>query len=1310
MLDSKILDRLVKARKGPKSRTSGAVDFGALGKATPETSNGSHPKTKHSTSRADVFAIIARSGLFEADHYRQASPGIEGNDQGLLEHFLDVGCDLNLRPNAYFEPAWYVQAYPDVSAAGMQPFLHYILHGDIENRKPGPLFNTSWYRREHNLSQNEIALAHYLSERRNGTVSPLPEFDITYYAKNNPDVIAAQIDPFEHFISYGFREGRNPSADFDVRWYAEEYLSGSLATNPFYHWLSHKGQPGIYGRFPDDRTTIAREVRQFTRPAPEFEELRPLPQTAVRKAKILAYYLPQFHSFMENDAWWGAGFTEWANLPRGLPRFKGHYQPRVPRDLGFYKLDKDGVGETLRRQATMAQKAGIHGFVFYHYWFNGKRLMSGPVDHLLSDLSVDLPFCLMWANENWTRRWDGAESEVLISQDYREDDDETMIADFARHFSDPRYIRLGGRPLLMVYRPGIVPKARESIERWRALFRSRFSENPIVVMAQAFGDNNPQPFGLDGAIEFPPHKLTQHMPPINHQLTILDPEFAGKAYRYEDVVTQSLEEPDPNFPLIKTLVPSWDNDSRRQGAGLVITGSTPALYEEWLTRLVERAVRVPFFNEPIVCINAWNEWCEGAYLEPDLHFGAAYLNATGRAVAGLSRNTGTTPGRLLLIGHDAFPGGAQTLLLRIGDLLLRNHGVQYEFLLLDGGRLVPDYKAQAPTTVLQGGVGLDAAVVNTTAAGYAVTAMSNIGHKPVLLVHELPRILREKNLLDAARRGLRDARLAVFAARFVRDALYDELGLTSLDTADTHVMPQGSYTKIEPDACKGKAFRLELGIPKADPMVIGIGYADLRKGFDIFLQLWRLLNQNDRIHFCWLGNIDPGLNRWLADEIRAARETGTFHMPGQVPDIVPALSSCNAFALTSREDPFPTVALEALAAGLPVVAFKGSGGIPELLEETEAGVAVPYGDVTAMAGSLVKMLRHPSPSEADKRRAIVKDRFSFPAYVSRLLRLSMPGLHQVSVAIPNYNYAQYMPERLGSIFRQSHPVHEVLVLDDCSSDKSLAVIPAIAADWKRDIQLILNPTNSGSVFAQWRRAAQRASGDWLWIAEADDSSNAEFLSDIFATVQQEPGIVFAFSDSCTILEDGSAQWDSYKAYYATIEPNALCKTEIFDASEFVSRFLSIKNVILNVSAVVWRREAFLNAMDAVGEDLTSYRMAGDWRLYLQALSIPGARMAYVSTPLNVHRRHSGSVTHQLSAEKHIAEIRSCQAFARSAFPSLNKSRIAAQNKYIEEVTEQLTGTAAAAPGKSSRGNSKQLSEFGTMYARRRKSRTMRNRS
>ncbi len=723
----------------------------------------------------------------------------------------------------------------------------------------------------------------------------------------------------------------------------------------------------------------------------------------------------------------------------------------------------------------------------------------------------------------------------------------------------------------------------------------------------------------------------------------------------------------------------------------VITGSTPAQYERWLSRLVERAVRTPFHGEPIVCVNAWNEWCEGAYLEPDIHFGAAYLNATGRAVTGYSVKEIHSLRRLLLVGHDAFPGGAQTLLLRIGQTIRRRHGIEIEFLLLDGGRLVSDYEATAPTTVLKAGLGLEDAlgaafargaanaVVNTTAAGESVPLLRRLGVGPVLLVHELPRILREKGLLKAARLGILGARVVVFPARFVRDSLFAELSLSESEAPATLIRPQGSYRPITPSAVAGEKFRADYDIPADEALIVGVGYADLRKGFDFFLQLWRLLNRDRRVHFCWLGEMDPELDTWLSEELRIARASGAFHLPGHVSDVAPALSAANAFALTSREDPFPTVALEALAAGLPVAAFAKSGGIPELLEETATGRVVSYGDVLAMADALAAMIDSPDESAAASRQALVRERFQFAPYVSSLLGLAAPDLPRVSVAVPNYNYARYMPERLGSIFRQSHPVHEVIVLDDCSSDESLRVIPAIAEDWSRDITLIANVENSGSVFAQWRRAAETATGDWLWIAEADDNSDPEFLTRLMRLVGNDPSVALAFSDSRTIHADGSPQWESYKGYFSTVEPDALRHSEVFEAEAFVTRFLAVKNLLLNASAVIWRREALLRALDAVGAELREYKMAGDWRLYLETLAAPGARIAYEAAPLNVHRRHAGSVTHSLDAKRHLEEIARCQHFALTAVGENSESRRVAQAKYLEEVAVQL-GVELQAPG------------------------------
>ena len=997
----------------------------------------------------------------------------------------------------------------------------------------------------------------------------------------------------------------------------------------------------------------------------------------------MAYYLTQFHAFPENDKWWGTGFTEWTNIARGVPRFRDHYQPRIPRDLGFYTLDN---ADKIRQQAQLAKAVGIHGFVFYYYWFNGKRLMERPLEQFLRARDVDMPFCLMWANENWTRRWDGKEGEVLISQDYLSDDDESLLADYNRHFKDPRYIRVGGRPLLMIYRPGLIPDTAKVIARWRRIFAQKFSENPIIVMSQSFDDYDPGPNGLDGAIEFPPHKLTKHVPLINSNCQLLDDSFSGQIYSYDEVAKYSINEPSPGFPLIKTVVPSWDNDARRQGTGLVIQGSTPQKYESWLSALVERAQSESFFGDQIVCINAWNEWCEGAYLEPDLHFGSAYLNATARAVAGLTRDRSSP--KLLLVGHDAFPSGAQHLLVNIGRTLRSSFNIDIEYLLLAGGAMEAEYGSVAPLTVLKQPSdlpatlrqflekGFSSAIVNTTASGQAAKMLVEMGIRTVLLVHELPRILREKRLEETARAAIGSAHHVVFASDFVRDKLVEAF---VLDRSDERflIRPQGSYKEIAPAPAEAEALRQELGLDPADKMVLGVGYADLRKGFDLFLQTWNLLRQKDEtVHFCWAGGMDPTLLEWLGPEIEQAKATGRFHFAGFRSDMAALYSASAIYALTSREDPFPTVALEALSVGVPVVAFADSGGIPGFLVKEKLGEVVPYCDVQAMARSIEKFLHNP-PSAAERAAMseTIQRNFAFPDYVRDMLRLAAPALPAVSVAVPNYNYAHCLPDRLYTIFDQNHPVEEVIVLDDASSDDSIAVIMRLAEERERDISLVINEQNSGSVFAQWAKAAEMCKGEFLWIAEADDMSEPSFLTSLLALMKADPDIVLGFTDSKSIDAEGAHVYASYKPYFATIEPGALTRTEVFSGRDFVTRYLGVKNIILNVSSVLWRREALLRALAACQAELAKFRMAGDWRLYLECLGAPNARVAYVADPLNVHRRHAASVTHSLKAQKHIEEIGNMHELARRSFGFAGREG-AAQAAYLDEVTAQLLGAAA----------------------------------
>lgn len=342
--------------------------------------------------------------------------------------------------------------------------------------------------------------------------------------------------------------------------------------------------------------------------------------------KLLAFYLPQFHPFPENDLWWGRGFTEWTNVCKAQPNFVGHYQPHHPIHCGYYDLR---VPEVMEEQAHLAKSYGIYGFCFYFYWFAGKTLMETPLQAMLKNPKVDIPFCFTWANENWTRRWDGQDSDVLISQEYSSEDARRFIHHLAPYFQDPRYIRVGNKPMLIVYRPRALPSVQEYAQVWREEILKLGFDGIHLVFVETQPEENPTSYCFDASVEFPPN--TVPIEPITSTLQIVNPNFKGFVYDYEQFVELSLaRQRTVGFKHYHGVMMSWDNTARRQHAGHAFTNFSLTAYRRWLEHAINqtRSNICLEHDERFVFINAWNEWAEGTHLEPDRKFGYGYLQST----------------------------------------------------------------------------------------------------------------------------------------------------------------------------------------------------------------------------------------------------------------------------------------------------------------------------------------------------------------------------------------------------------------------------------------------------------------------------------------------------------------------------------------------------------------------------------------------------------------------------------------------------------------------------------------------------------
>lgn len=959
--------------------------------------------------RLKDYHLIRISGLFDPDYYRSQMNRMPIFDHDLIWHYLANGTAKGYNPNPYFDTSFYLQVYPDVANAKIDPLVHFILRGKIECRDPGP------------------------------------QFDTRDYLQRYPDVDSSNINPLAHYINQGKIEGR----------------------------IIHPSPLGVAAK-ADKSPSACDTILEV-----------PYQPVLASSTRLIAFYLPQFHPIPENDEWWGTGFTEWRNVTRASPQYRGHQQPLLPSELGFYDLR---VPEAREAQARLAQQHGIYGFCYYFYWFNGKRLLERPLEDILETGLPDFPFCICWANENWTRKWDGLENEILIGQSHTLASDYDFIQDVIPILKDKRYIKVNGKPLLIVYRPELFTNAIETTAVWRdACIQAGIGD--IYLCSVIFRQYDPRDLGFDAAIEFPPHyfpatEITQNLFQEGENT------FHGKILDYIAGVRHLIEHPPmPSYPLYRGVMPAWDNTPRRGHTAVIHHGSSPQVFASWLRSAINYRQTGQEQRDNIVFINAWNEWAEGAILEPSMAHGRAYLQATlwaltnheaadfrkndkavvdnhGSAAAlsntvesiketpkqltptsidqrlsrwvlrhpklatlafrfprvstaalaivrnlqqiatkketttrspsdkptlttascrwqqrpGFKENTSNQP--VLFISHDAARAGSQLVLLEIIRRVLESGQHEPYLILLQGGDLEGDFgyaaniiniqayqhslgsRESAEKAAVESVVKLRPmlAVCNTVVTSGMVAKLNQAGIPVLSLIHELATSIDASYGKDSVLTITQNARHIVVVSHFALDSLLHNYGLSSAKFSVVHPCVLPHKKEGLHDADKARAFQKRFSIDESQLIILGCGQLHPRKGPDIFIQVAKQhysKHEDSSAIFVWVGGGDSWYERWCQHDIYSCGLANKVILTGHRHYTADAFAAAHVFLLTSREDPFPLVSLEAMAASVPVVAFEGAGGAPEGIG-MDAGIVVPYLDVVQMEAALSRLIYNPA--------------------------------------------------------------------------------------------------------------------------------------------------------------------------------------------------------------------------------------------------------------------------------------------------------------------------------------------------------------
>tara|TARA_R110000868_G_scaffold208557_2_gene458090 strand:- start:26645 stop:32311 length:5667 start_codon:yes stop_codon:yes gene_type:complete len=848
----------------------------------------------------------------------------------------------------------------------------------------------------------------------------------------------------------------------------------------------------------------------------EASEVAGLESGNGRSVKAIAFYLPQFHPIEENDRWWGKGFTEWTNVTKARPLFQGHYQPQLPADLGFYDLRSP---QTQLDQANLAHDYGLHGFCYYYYWFDGKKVLNEPIEKMLQSGSPNFPFCVCWANENWSRNWDGQNKHVLLEQHYSEESNRSLIQEFIRLMRDERYIRHNGKPVLLVYRIRIIPNWLQTAEMWREECR-KAGIGEIHLCAVRFGleplEGQPADFGLDSFVIFPPHESEK----VDARSSVRDlaQDFNGTIFDYDSAMIADLQRFDDAYPwpVHRGVMLGWDNTARRQRDSRIFLGSTPARLHRWLKGIVSQENRHNKNPESLVFVNAWNEWAEGTMLEPSVKFGRGYLDAL-RAVVGPLAQASERPSPIVedsefiidqaptsieskwYEGAKERKAGVPTILVCAHVVSHHLFGAERSFLdVLDAlGQLDVNVVVALPTDVhvfytklcqeRSCGVSIipytqwrddrapDDAIVNAFRALIARCNVDTIYANTIVLLEPLvaardmgcSTIVHVRELIDRDE-GL-VAQIGLGPEKIIRKvaSLADGIVANSQETKrlfENHANCFFAPNVVEPHD-------LDITNQVGDTIRFAMASSNIpKKGLDDFIAIARACEKTVPVaEFVLVGPENAHTKA-----LRANAPPGNIVFAGYADSPKQAMELGNVvLSLSHFAESFGRTVAEAQMARRPVIAYDW-GAVPELITHAETGFLAPYRDINAVCRYVQTICETPGMISAfgEAGRANMLAHYTPPVLVNGLWKAVeatsnkpisiLDAPRSVTIVVPVFNAFDATKACLESLKAQDDQPSgtRILMINDASTDSRIAPLLETFAQLPH-FDLLTNEHNCG---------------------------------------------------------------------------------------------------------------------------------------------------------------------------------------------------------------------------------------------------------